>query len=1739
MHSTSEEFYKFLSKNIIEYLTNNNYVGGERFNIYLEQTGAVEKLYRSIRSEYSASIDDFSYKHKEGDKTYKTYSVSANEAQLLVVASSEQVTENFITTIRNQIAKQEGDFKNKDVLILFSGKLDSLLGGSESLLKEGMPLHHKSFRGKVINSIEESKNLKKSEKEILKILVDRISAGTGVDSSSIFDFEFVLGVVNKGSIDDSDYPLLGVFPHAEIHTMENKNIRLNVVENYEIFEKVEHAFTHGDPEKDLDRLLSDKGIEELRKSENRKEVDYSKIRKWIEERKSTAPISFVGIPSNEHSEGLEIWEKADGYSSAQKRKRNVVIFNPLNIFPFEVAFRFDRPIRKDPLKTGNEDNLELTASGHRVKAVFNDGKIDRWIRYTEKESGKYIDLKIVILPFPSYLIEKYKKRFIINKGKRIQLSIGEDNKLCFNADALEENIKDIESGNSYALKRDSKLVLNINTESDEEKIDFELDYNAIQIPFSIIAERPHLEPISGLKVWKRKREQNQHFEFESTGEEQSTIKLITENQEYTVFGDFRDKLKWEHQIIQSTGVAWVINENNGLTESEIKIPQQLEKAYSAYKNYFQSNSILPSLTPINEELKELAKNYIEAFLNAIEGIEESSIINEDADLLKLGTLSEELHSMNVYLSPLHPLVVGYQLELENKIGAEELYDAILKRLTPINLLPFLRWQNRHIYTPIENSFSPEWITYVNKTEQKKGISKEFVRKLIQSKLVEFTKHFSYLFANNNSPITINAFNLGDCKEVLQGCFDFYVYLIRTKKLKALESLPPIDLNIYGSEQIVTKFEELAFYATAKEVKEKSNLDLKLKDTRNWDADDLLNIFRQKVHFYTRSSNASNTIEYAHVSFFNFDQSQITFSSNVMNDVSTGLVLDGLLSDTSSEYNGESYRTGFGTKFTKTNKSVLEQLSISYNSLAQVAFTDHLYKADEALCTAINFNIKSSLDRIYDKSQWVTFIEPKVGLDFFKEKENIVIIHYSDQYNNASGYDAITVTKKTKQYEYIIKEFLEDKKVPVQETSTLNIINLFNAVNGDWLLKLIAQNNQFPREKISILSGIKALLALYYHPEVIWIPVSLEEVLRVSGNVGLNQSEGMLSAKNLETSGSLSDDILMIGIQKVEGRLKMYLYPVEVKIGENNSGVIKKAKEQGAKTANLLKSLFTLKDGDNLNHFKVDLYKNFFAKLALINADKIHLYRIWFENKTNWDIILNDYRKDLLNNEFDVASNLDSLIGEYGIVSFGANEFKRKVQLEDNGLIISLLEQDGYDFLVQGISKLREDLTIKASSINNELLLINKLLTEKKIENNESGDSKSRSIIDLKETTNNVNLSSDIKSDSNEDEKSSRPIEILFGHNVNNNEEVKWYPSTTSKVLHTNTGIIGTMGTGKTQFTKSMVSQLVWEAKNNVDGQNIGMLIFDYKGDYVGDDFIKATNAKVFDLFHLPYNPLAIDVHENSLPLLPLHTASTIKETISKAYGLGKKQEQALKTAIMDAYEAKGIYKNNKESWTKAAPTISDVCEIFMSDEKVAQDSLYAAMDSLQDFEIFEPDSSKTKSLFELLEGVLVINLSGYDESVQNLVVAITLDLFYSQMQKNGHSKIKGDYRQLNKMILVDEADNFLSKNFNSIRKILKEGREFGVGTILSTQFLSHFSTSDNDYSTYILTWIVHRVNEIRQKEVDSLFKLSSKDAVAELMNEIKSLDKHYSIVNLAGSDPLFIKDKAFWELMSDITVKNE
>lgn len=696
-----------------------------------------------------------------------------------------------------------------------------------------------------------------------------------------------------------------------------------------------------------------------------------------------------------------------------------------------------------------------------------------------------------------------------------------------------------------------------------------------------------------------------------------------------------------------------------------------------------------------------------------------------------------------------------------------------------------------------------------------------------------------------------------------------------------------------------------------------------------------------------------------------------------------------------------------------------------------------------------------------------------------------------------------------------------------------LINYFNAVNGDWLLRLISSKSQFPREKLSILSAIKIGLAYFYHPDITWIPISLEEVLRVSGGAGLSQKNGLFTIKNLTgKTDSYSDDLLFVGIQNKEGNVKVHFYPVEVKIGENSETVIQKAVDQANKTRNLIEENL-IRSEDDTNKFAKLMYRNFMMQLAMVSAEKMKLYNIWSEQ--NWDQIINsDIRTKLLNDDYEISNELDEFIGRGCVISFKKNVFFNKgLEKREDINILELSEQEGYNNIVKDLEEIKDKYITGHSDFDVDKMLIKTYgdCDIKTVLSNINTDEAKSKIDEVNISDVAIDEDNDVESEVKTEKEENRPMEIMFGTRKDNDRPLIWYPTDTEQTMHTNTGIIGTMGTGKTQFTKSLITQMYREQKHNVDSKPIGMLIFDYKGDYIDEEFVSATNATVHEIFHLPYNPLALLIPEKPKPLLPLHTANMLKETISNAFNLGIKQETLLRDMIMQAYESKGIHKSNMKTWENQAPTINDICSIYFDREDIKEDSLYAALKNLYEFEIFEPDASKTKNLFDIVDGVTVINLSGYDEAIQNLVVAITLDIFYTQMLVSGESKQENGYRQLNKLILVDEADNFLSKNFVSIKKILKEGRMFGVGTILSTQLLSHFATSENEYQNYILTWIIHNVSDLNNKDVRYIFNTQSKVEEDNIYNKIKSLAKHESLVKIPKENaPIYIRDKAFWEL---------
>src|SRR5699024_6840136 len=146
--------------------------------------------------------------------------------------------------------------------------------------------------------------------------------------------------------------------------------------------------------------------------------------------------------------------------------------------------------------------------------------------------------------------------------------------------------------------------------------------------------------------------------------------------------------------------------------------------------------------------------------------------------------------------------------------------------------------------------------------------------------------------------------------------------------------------------------------------------------------------------------------------------------------------------------------------------------------------------------------------------------------------SLYIIHYSDQ-TSSLKYESITVTNRTEEYRHVLIEYLEKVNSSYRPENIENVIRSFNTLNGEWLLKIIGQkklHDNFVREKLSIISAYKNVMSLLDNDDIVWVPISLEEILRVSRLQGISNESDLFSSRELGYSGATSDDLLFIGVE---------------------------------------------------------------------------------------------------------------------------------------------------------------------------------------------------------------------------------------------------------------------------------------------------------------------------------------------------------------------------------------------------------------------------------------------------------------------------------------------------------------------------------------------------------------------------------------------------------------------------------
>jgi DNA phosphorothioation-dependent restriction protein DptH len=185
-------------------------------------------------------------------------------------------------------------------------------------------------------------------------------------------------------------------------------------------------------------------------------------------------------------------------------------------------------------------------------------------------------------------------------------------------------------------------------------------------------------------------------------------------------------------------------------------------------------------------------------------------------------------------------------------------------------------------------------------------------------------------------------------------------------------------------------------------------------------------------------------------------------------------------------------------------------------------------------------------------------------------------------------------------------------------------------------------------------------------------------------------------------------------------------------------------------------------------------------------------------------------------------------------------------------------------------------------------------------------------------------------------------------------------------------------------------------------------------------------------------------------------------------------------------------------------------------------------------EVFSSEESEVVDFKELLDGrVLVVALDklGADQKLKNALVILFLNLYYEYMLEAEKWPFQGanpQLRRLNSFLLVDEATNIMQYEFDVLMTLMLQGREFGFGTILASQYLSHFNVGSSNYGEPLLTWFIHRVPQATPQDFK---KVGLQDISKNTTDRVPMLGLHEAVYRSLGINGRVIRGTPFYEML--------
>ncbi|MDW4069913.1 DUF87 domain-containing protein [Staphylococcus saprophyticus] len=1701
----SNQYYNFLNKELVKYFRESHIEFGDRYFLILNNDEELNKLKQAI----TFSKEQKAHTFISNEFNFETIFYKLKDTKVIFIFANDGVTHDFLVTIRNKISLQKNEWANSIAVFMIKEDLDSITGGAFDLSKQGAPFNNSSLRKNLTNILDSStNNLSTHESSILKFIVSKNFEDELV-KYTLMDFESVFSIIEQGEILDNDYLNLGIFKDKQIATYTDKEIKRRLEENKDLFDIVQSIHDRGNVKDQIEDKFDGKIVSNLVKPDW-PETDFETVKRSKESMDNLKKVKLDFLEEDFHNQfkNIEVWDRPSGKTKSKLRERNIIIFkndSQVNniILPFSKNtdinsnFVISRGIKlinlnkktnaKVSFKSKDKSNLLIDTSQLNTD---NEYYFEFSYQHNNNSTLTY-KFRILLVNFTSDTIENIKTKYKLKYdtlSKNVEISLDNvENLLSFN-ETVGDYQKVFEVEEEYSMQNNNKFDFSPLINKDEDQIFIFIFINNIKykIKLNELINKP--VPVTSSNL------------IRYVYEKQESMKVIDNlaiqgTNEFYLYNDFKKSIQVEKSMIKNKFTNGIIKDDEFIGES-LLLTSEVEEAYHNLCNLLYTLETVPSLMYYDEKIAEASIKYCIAVESVINNLSDNEKI-VDKKILNIHKLGLVEQDNKIYMSALHPLLVRYELEKTKRFDDNKINEKIFKKYNPLGLLPYFVDSESNFYFSNYTEENARWITYTP-FESTNKMSTDKVRFIVKSRLHDFKSHFSYLFSINTEFALKSRFvEITDYKVILQGTLEYLLEEI--KDLKSLHLMNPVD--IYLDE--ISDLDKLdGFYnlTNYNELFEIYDVKIPSKVKKKFEEDDVIDVLKSKINLFIDKENTRY-----HITFYNFNQPP-KFSFNNLKEINASVTDKGLLSSISYTKLGDTYLSGFGLSGVE-NESELIESALLWNSFISSNQNHQLnpYKKNEGIVNNIISLENQNLSKVFESTNWVTFLDPSVDLSYFNNEDyNLYVIHYNDQ-TSSFNYESITVTNDTHQYSNILKEFLNKVNIDYTPNNIENIIRSFNILNGEWLLSVIgnrssknSNRDHSVREKLSIISAYKQVLAILDNQKIKWIPVSLEEILRVSRQQGLESSSDIFSAKELKYQGSISDDLLFIGVEYSKDRTKIHLMPVEVKVGINNSSVIEKAKKQINHLYTLIeKELIITSDKALTQNF----YRQFFLNLYFGNVKK------FIENGVlNDEELINifNHRAEILNKEIEFTSSLNNSYGN-GIAVFftESNTYRKLVKDDDQNLLEAhFTEFDAYEDAEKNYENVKKEIHENKKGIDITKILSN--IGDKTNTDSEIGET--NTIIEKENIeyikSNDATLQKlDIEPINNDNKGLNlEDSRVLLGNIKGSTEQLFWEYGH-SNLPNRHLLISGKSGQGKTYFMQCLIYEM---SKNKLDS-----LIVDYTDGFLENhlekDFLDRLGDKVETKFifkdKLPINPFRkneIDLGGTLVSEENDDIADRVVQIIDFVFKLGIQQSSLLKESIKNGLDIYG------ESFT-----FTKLKHRLLDEDNSNATSLVGRISKLLDKDpfVYNDNVFSWKKVFNNQGNVNIMQLKGFVPDIQKIITEFLLwDLYnYSERQGDKNSPIP---------VLLDEMQNLNHKESSPTTKILKEGRKFGWSSWLATQSISSIKNSGGDISAlFNAAQQIHFAPPEDQIPFISKNISTNNDERRRIEQELSSLNKGECIVN--------------------------